>query len=418
MCCGVGVVPPNRFETTIRVLGSLLSAHLLASDPELGIMPEYGGALLRLAVDLGNRLMPAFATPSGLPTHRVNLRHGVEKGESKESCTAAAGTLVLEMGLLSRLSGDPRFEAAARRAVRTLWRRRSKLDLVGSGVDTASGHWRGGHTGIGAGVDSFYEYLLKTHVLFGDKEWLDMFTTAREAVQRHLLFGSLHVEVSLHQGRKQPRGRPVVSSLQAFWPAVDVLAGHVEDGVRAYMPMWQLWQRYEALPEAYDLVATQPIHFAKDAPLRPELIESAFYLFRATHDHTYVRHGAAIMRALQAYSKVECGYASLADVNTKRLDDRMDSYFLAETTKYLFLLFDHALVPDGHARVHRNATRAYRDAARAQHACEHDVTTTTTTTTRTTATTRTRTTRTSDGARPSLAPSPSPPPYSWGWKWC
>ena len=123
-------------------------------------------------------------------------------------------------------------------------------------------------------------------------------------------------------------------------------------------------------------MAERPIHFAKDAPLRPELIESAFYLFRVTQDHTFLHHAKRILRALNDNSRVECGYASIADVTTKRcaancacfacgrcgcdircrvrsrLDDRMDSYFLAETTKYLFMLFDHALVPSGHTELY------------------------------------------------------------------
>lgn len=361
------------------MIGSLLSAHLIAADPDLGIMPHYQGGLLSMALDLGHRIMPAFATGSGLPTHRVNLRHGVEPGEQRETCTAAAGTLVLELGLLSRLTGEPQFELAARRAVRALWKQRSKLNLVGASVDTQTGKWRGSHTGIGAGVDSFYEYLLKTHLLFGDEEWREMFQEARAAVHDHLKFGSLFVEVrarrnhaataphnapprapatrtslvtraacavqvGLHQGRLSPR-RPVVSSLQAFWPALDVIAGDVEAAIESYMPLWQLWTRFEALPEvrcgplcapgeqnqrsrgllacayrvqAFDIVADRPIHFAKDAPLRPELIESAFYLFRATQDHTFLHHAKRILRALNQNSKVECGYASIADVTTKR----------------------------------------------------------------------------------------------------
>ena len=124
-------------------------------------------------------------------------------------------------------------------------------------------------------------------------------------------------QVNLHQGRKAPK-RPVVSSLQAFWPALDVLAGDVHKAAQTYLPLWQLWRRYEALPEAYDIISGNPIHFAKDAPLRPELIESAYYLFTATGDHTFLRHGQHFLRALNTHSKVRCGYASIADVNTKR----------------------------------------------------------------------------------------------------
>lgn len=103
------------FEATIRILGGLLSAHLLLETEELrpvfqDMQPAYQGELLSLAYDLGKRLLPAFHTPTGLPIHRVNLMYGVPKEETRETCTAAAGTLVLEMGLLSRLTGDHRYE--------------------------------------------------------------------------------------------------------------------------------------------------------------------------------------------------------------------------------------------------------------------------------------------------------------------
>lgn len=60
------------FEVTIRVLGALLSAHLLASDAKLGYRIKwYKGQLLDLARDLADRLMPAFDSPTGIPWPRV-----------------------------------------------------------------------------------------------------------------------------------------------------------------------------------------------------------------------------------------------------------------------------------------------------------------------------------------------------------
>jgi hypothetical protein len=77
--------------------------------------------LLQLALDLANRLMPAFDTPTGLPYARVNLKRGIESNEDQSTCSAAAGSLVLEFTLLSRLSGDPKFEIAARKAFMAVW---------------------------------------------------------------------------------------------------------------------------------------------------------------------------------------------------------------------------------------------------------------------------------------------------------
>ena len=191
------------FETNIRILGGLLSAHMLLEDAEtspllLGTVNPYydandgeemkndhsdgrsfyksrqqkpvlGGVedqpliysneLLTLALDLGHRLLPAFRTTHGLPLHRVNLKYGIPKGETKETCLAAAGTIILEFGVLSRLSGVSTFEVAARKAVRQLYQRRSPLDLMGSTMDTEKGTWIQSHTSVGAGSDSFYEYM-------------------------------------------------------------------------------------------------------------------------------------------------------------------------------------------------------------------------------------------------------------------
>ena len=88
---------------------------------------------------------------------------------------AAAGTMMVEFGLLSRLTGVSTFETVARKAVLSLWKKRSTLDLLGSTINIDSGDWQASHASIGAGVDSFYEYLLKTYILFGDSSFLKMF---------------------------------------------------------------------------------------------------------------------------------------------------------------------------------------------------------------------------------------------------
>lgn len=153
------------FETTIRVLGGLLSAHLLAAGQCRGAehmaVDGYAGELLSLAVDLGRRLLGAFDGCDRLPRAFVNLRGRVAKHARMEQCTAGVGTLLLEMGVLSRLSGEPRFEQAALCALRLLWSKRSSYDLVGNTLDVSTGKWRNPNAGIGAGIDSFYEYLLK-----------------------------------------------------------------------------------------------------------------------------------------------------------------------------------------------------------------------------------------------------------------
>ena len=119
------------------------------------------GPLLRLAEDVGRRLLPAFDTPTGMPYGTVNLRYGVPEGETPITCTAGVGTFIVEFATLSRLTGDPIYEETAQRAMRALWFKRSKIGLVGNHIDVVSGKWTATDAGIGAGVDSYYEYMVR-----------------------------------------------------------------------------------------------------------------------------------------------------------------------------------------------------------------------------------------------------------------
>lgn len=175
------------FEVTIRILGGLLAAHQIATDPSRPFfLPWYDDQLLSLALDLGHRLLPAFATPTGLPLARINLRHGLTPRANPETCAAGAGSLVLEFAVLSRLSGQPAFELAARRAFFAVWHRRSDLDLVGNTVDAVTGQWRHAVGGVGAGIDSFYEYAAKAYVLLGEDEWWRTWENGNAALMRHV----------------------------------------------------------------------------------------------------------------------------------------------------------------------------------------------------------------------------------------
>jgi len=139
----------NVFESTIRVLGGLLSAHFFASDTKLALVPHYDGELLTKARELADRLYPAFDTPTGIPVGTINLKHGVPEGESREANTAGATSLILEWGLLSELTGDAKYMEVAKKALVACWTRRSSLDLVGTHINIDSGEWTEENTGIG-----------------------------------------------------------------------------------------------------------------------------------------------------------------------------------------------------------------------------------------------------------------------------
>ena len=89
-----------------------------------------------MATDVATRLLPAFATATGIPYGTVNLRHGVPPGETTITSLAGGGTHLLEFGVLTRLTGDRVFLDVARTALRALWARRSPIDLLGNHIDS------------------------------------------------------------------------------------------------------------------------------------------------------------------------------------------------------------------------------------------------------------------------------------------
>ncbi|KAF4390956.1 hypothetical protein G4B88_030634, partial [Cannabis sativa] len=318
----------NLFECNIRVLGGLVSAHMLATDSTNRLVQgAYKNQLLILAEDLGKRLLPAFDTPTGLPYAWINLKYGVMENETTETSTSGCGSLILEMGALSRLTGNPRYESAALRALRKLWSMRSSLNLFGTTLDVITGEWIEHSSGIGAGVDSFYEYLFKAHIVFGKEEFWKMFHSAYVAVQKYFRHG------------------PCLLAFKRFGLAYrQVLVGDVGAANSSHREFFYVWKKFGVLPERY-LLDHQMLHpTEKYYPLRPELAESTFYLYQATKDPWYIEVGESIVNSLNLYTKVEGGFASIRDVTTMQLEDHQHSFFLAETCKYLYLLFDDSFL--------------------------------------------------------------------------
>jgi len=98
------------------------------------------------------------------------------------------------------------------------------------------------------------------------------------------------------------------------------------------------------LPERYllDYGILHPTE--KYYPLRPEFAESTYYLYQATKDPWYLEVGETIIGSLNYYSKVDGGFASIRYVSTMKLEDHQHSFFLSETCKYLFLLYDDSFL--------------------------------------------------------------------------
>jgi mannosidase alpha-like ER degradation enhancer 2 len=316
----------KNFEITIRMLGGLLSSYQMTGDARL----------LRLADDLGTRLLPVFASPTGMPYTFVNLRTGKTSGA--RSNPAEIGTLLLEFGTLSRLTGKTVYRDKAKRAVVALYDRRSKIGLVGDEIDVETGAWTSRASHVGGGIDSYYEYLLKCWRLFGDADCGRMWRTSLGALNRYLAdeapSGFWYGQVDMLTGA---RTASEFGALHAFFPAVLALGGDLKRARRLEDSCFKMWNLRGIEPEVLDYRAMRVLE--PGYPLRPEIMESAYYLRRLTHDERYLQMGRTFLDALTARCRTAGGYTVLKNVETGEQGDLMPSYFLAETLKYLYLIF-------------------------------------------------------------------------------
>jgi ER degradation enhancer, mannosidase alpha-like 2 len=320
----------QNFEITIRLLGALLTNYQLTKDQRL----------LTLAEDLGNRLLPVFNSPTGLPYRYVNLKTG--KVSKPISNPAETGTLLIEFGTLSKLTGKPIFYEKAKRALVETYNRRSKIGLVGEWINVETGEWTNTDSHISGAIDSYYEYLLKCSLLFGDPDCKRMWTDSITAINKHLAdevkddsgtelwYG--HADMNTGARRATTYG-----ALDAFFPAVLALSGDLKRAKLLQDSSYRMWNHAGIEPEEFDYRArkiTSPGY-----PLRPEIVESTYYLYHYTKDQKYLLMGEKLWLDFVKHCRTEEGYAALKNVETKEKTDSMQSFLFAETFKYFYLLF-------------------------------------------------------------------------------
>uniref|UniRef100_M1BC97 alpha-1,2-Mannosidase n=1 Tax=Solanum tuberosum TaxID=4113 RepID=M1BC97_SOLTU len=126
---------------------------------------------------------------------------------------------------------------------------------------------------------------------------------------------------------------PLFNSLQAFWPGLQVLAGDIEPAIRTHAAFFSVWRRYGFTPEGFNLATLSVQQGQKSYPLRPELIESTYWLYKATRDPRYLDAGREILASLQYGARCTCGYCHISDVEFHKQEDHMESFFLAETVR-------------------------------------------------------------------------------------
>jgi mannosidase alpha-like ER degradation enhancer 2 len=121
---------------------------------------------------------------------------------------------------------------------------------------------------------------------------------------------------------------PVFQSLEAFWPGLQTLFGDIDLAARTARNYHTVWQRYGATPEFLHLNMGKPIKGREGYPLRPELVESAMYLYQSTKDKYWLEVGRDIVDSIEHISKVPCGYATVISINDLDWSTGHISHFL------------------------------------------------------------------------------------------
>jgi mannosidase alpha-like ER degradation enhancer 2 len=357
----------QNFEITIRLLGGLLTGYEMTGDKRL----------LRQADDLGNRLLPVFESPTGLPYRYVNLKTGKIRGNV--SNPAETGTLLIEFGTLAKHTGKRIYFDKAKRALVETYNRRSPIGLVGTWINVDTGQWTNTDSHISGAIDSYYEYLLKCAILFNDKDCRRMWNESISAIQKYLAHEKLvrvrtetrpplsgvggelwYGHADMNTGK---RTATTYGALDAFFPAVLALSGDFERAIDLQASSFTMWQKHGIEPEKFDYVKNEVVHAGY--PLRPEIIESTYYLYtQAKKEQTrllnntrrrrpdieahlsgekarlYQYMGEQMWRDFVTHCRTDEAYAALKSVVTKEKNDSMQSFLFAETFKYFYLLFE------------------------------------------------------------------------------
>jgi mannosyl-oligosaccharide alpha-1,2-mannosidase len=318
------------FETSIRLVGGLLSAYHACGDP----------VLLEKARDLADRLLPSFAaSPIGIPHRYINLRTGALRGQ--ETNPAETGTFLPEFGFLSRATGDDRYRAAAKRTLVSMFERRSRIGLLADAIDCMTGQWRSRRATIGPPSDSYYEYLWDGWDLLGDRDCLRMYRTCTAAILKHqpawrdghLWFVNVDFETGGRLDWEQ-------DELGSFYGGLLAQGGDAMLGA-AHTRTWAATQaRFGILPEDLDGATLKPLSLSN--ALRPELADAAFnhWLLDRRDEWRWIVRDHYL--AMKRWNKARYGFADLADVATKKQNDHCPGYWWSEQMKYYYLIFADA----------------------------------------------------------------------------
>ncbi|GAM84138.1 hypothetical protein ANO11243_021300 [Dothideomycetidae sp. 11243] len=368
-----GDVQISLFETTIRYIGGFLAAYDLLKGPASNMAPNDTSkvdALLLQATDLANNLSYAFNTPTGIPYNGLYLSNQTTDGSTTNGL-ATIGTLVLEWTRLSDLTNNATYTQLTQKAESYLLNPQPASSepfpgLVGTNVDIATGQFQDASGGWVGGDDSFYEYLIKSYVYDSSRfsTYKDRWVLAADSTIANLtshpssrpdltfvaeFSGTDLVLQSQHlacfDGGNFILGGLVLSEQKYIDYGLALVAGcedtynNTATGIGPDSFGWDpssIPSDQQTFYEKAGYYITGPAYI-----LRPEVLESFYYAYRATGDQKYRDWSWNGISAILNNTRVGSGFAELQNVNVPGgggFNDFQDSFFFAEVLKYAYLI--------------------------------------------------------------------------------
>jgi len=345
----------SMFETVIRILGGLLSAFELSAEP----------VFLRKAQEVADHMMYAFdANPAtGLPCQTISF-------SSHKTCSFASwtghaavlaeyGTIQLEFKYLAQKTGLRKYWDVAERPMLLLHSLPKPHDLYPTFINPQTGRWSSEKFTFGALADSFYEYLIKQWLITNKKETYlrEMFDDAMIGMAKLLVQRSSPsqlVYIADWSGTGLHHKMDHLACFAGAMLAIGAQDGHKFD--KEYMALalalgdtcYEMYARTASglSPEYVNFVRGKDMQTPRGASYnigRPEAVETFFVLWYYTRDPKWRDIGWEVFKAFEKHAATGSGWAGVPDVDhpSRKKDDKMESFVLAETMKYLFLLFNN-----------------------------------------------------------------------------
>jgi mannosyl-oligosaccharide alpha-1,2-mannosidase len=362
----------NVFETIIRYLGGFLGAYDVSGC--------HDARLLNKAMEVADLAYAAFDTPNRMPVSRWSPKkavNGEEQLPAESMLIAEAASASVEFTRLSQLTGDTRYFDAISRVTNVLDEQQALTKLPG--MWPISVNMRkpdltfDGFFGLGAMADSVYEYLPKMHQLLNGlgpaAKYRKMYQYAMSTAITHTMFRPMtHDKADILiasgnvNGEKESKGQHLVcfaGGMLALGGRLFENTTHIDVGRK--ISEGCAWTYKNApngiMPEVFSMTAcptlsaceftaqssSSPFSEVGDGRyvLRPEAIESIFYMYRITGDAKYRDIAWEMWEAVSNHTQTDFGNAAISNVmeTPVKTYDSMESFWLAETLKYFYLIF-------------------------------------------------------------------------------